>query len=43
MDIDKTEARHLIRLIDKELKLVKQSVVSEIRLKELRKKLMNAE
>jgi len=39
MNIDKTEARHLIRLIDKDLQYTKQSVVSEIRLRELKKRL----
>lgn len=41
IEITETEARHLIRLIDKELTIYKnrQSVVSDIRLRELRKKL----
>lgn len=41
LEINATEARHLIRLIDKELTIYKssQSVVSDIRLRELKKKL----
>ena len=41
IEITETEARHLTRLIDKELTILKsrQSVDSEIRLRELKKKL----
>jgi len=41
IDITETEIRHLIRLIDKELTIFKdkQSVISEIRLRELKRKL----
>mgnify|MGYP003153403021 CR=1 FL=1 len=42
-ELTETEARHLRRLIKKELTIYKsrQSVVSEIRLRELDKKLQN--
>jgi len=41
IEMSETEARHLIRLIDKELTILKhqQSVSSEIRLRELKKNL----
>lgn len=43
IEVTETEARHLIRLIEKELTIFKsrQSVTSEIRLRELKKKLLN--